>query len=366
MNRFVELLTLMLLATLLAACSPSAPEAPRRGAQAVKVLVAPIELSKERMRVEAVGTAQALQSIALFPAVAGEVVNVAFRAGEFVPAGAVLVELDHRDEALAVELAEVRQREADSVYQRYLRSAKTGATLPTTLEAALATLEAARIDLGRARLALEDRTIKAPFAGFVGITEIDVGDRVRPDTVIATLDDRSGLLVSFELPELLVGRVQRGDEVLINTWDMRSTAAQGEIIQLGSRINPETRTFVVRARVDNSDDQLRPGMSFRVKLDLEGLPYPVMSEIALQWGAEGAFVWAVEDGKAVQVPVSIIQRQQGQVLVKSGKSGMLEPGRLVVVEGLQRLRPGIAVAPDTAIAQDRIKPEANTEQRKQG
>ena len=362
MHRLVILLPLLLSV----ACAPSAPQAQRPASQAVKVLVAPIELSRERMQVEAVGTSQALQSITLYSAVAGEVVKVAFHAGEFVPAGAVLVELDHRDEALAVELATVRLREADSLYERYQRSAGTGATLPTTLEAALTALETARIDLGRARLALEDRTIQAPFAGYVGITEIDTGDRVRPDTVIATLDDRSGLLVSFELPELLVGRVQKGDTVLINTWNMQSTAVAGKIIELGARVDPLTRTFVVRAQVDNSQDQLRPGMSFRVKLDLEGLPYPVMSEIALQWGAEGAFVWAVEDGKAVQVPVSIIQRQQGQVLVESGKSGMLAPGQLVVVEGLQRLRPGIAVAPDRAIARDGVKPAADTEQLKQG
>ncbi len=358
MNRLVIPLALMLLV----ACAPSAPESQRRVSQAVRVLVTPIELSRERMLVEAVGTAEALQSVALYPAVAGEVVEVSFQAGQFVPAGAVLLALDQRDEALAVELAELRLREADSLYQRYLLSAKTGATLPTTLEAALTVLETARIDLGRARLALEDRTVKAPFAGFVGITDIDVGDRVRTDTIITTLDDRDSLLVSFELPELLVGRVASGDRVLINTWNMQSLTAQGEVIQLGSRINPETRTFVVRARVDNRPDQLRPGMSFRVKLDLEGLPYPVLSEIALQWGAEGAYVWVVEDGKAVQVPVSIIQRQQGQVLVEAGQSESLAPGRLVVVEGIQRLRPGMAVTPDSAIARDEAQSETQVDQ----
>jgi len=89
-------------------------------------------------------------------------------------------------------------------------------------------------------------------------------------------------------------------------------------------------------------------MSFRVELDLAGNPYPVMPEIALQWGAEGSFVWTVVDGNALQVPVNIIQRQRGQVLVEAS----LPAGQLIVVEGIQRLRPGVSVMPDTAVARD--------------
>jgi len=338
---------LFVMLVLLAACSEPAPQEARRD-RAVKVLVEPVELNRERLKVEAVGTSEALQSVTLFPAAVGEVVKVGFRSGDYVEADAVLLLLDQRDQALAVSLAEVRVVDAERLFNRYQRSADSGATLPTVLDAARSELSAARIDLDRSRIALEDRQVTAPFAGHLGITDIDVGDRVRTDTAIATLDNRRELLVSFDLPELLVGKVNAGDQVSLTTWNMQSESVTGNVIQLGSRIDPESRTFVVRARVENPGDSLRPGMSFRVQLDLAGDPYPVMPEIAVQWGAEGSFVWAVDDGNARQVPVNIVQRQKGQVLVETS----LPVGQLIVVEGIQRLRPGVSVMTDTAVARD--------------
>ena len=87
-------------------------------------------------------------------------------------------------------------------------------------------------------------------------------------------------------------------------------------------------------------------MSFRVELDLQGDAYPELAEISLQWGAEGSFIWSVVDGKAVRVPVNLVQRKQGKVLVES----TLSEGDLVVVEGLQRLREGSAVNPEMVTA----------------
>ena len=341
------LLMVMVMVMVLAACSEPAPQESRRD-RAVKVLVEPVELSRERLKVEAVGTSEALQSVTLTPAAVGEVVKVGFRSGDYVEAGTILLSLDQRDQTLAVSLAEVREEDAERLFNRYQRSANSGATLPTVLDTARAALSVARIDLDRARIALEDRQVTAPFAGYVGITDIDVGDRVRADTAIATLDNRRELLVSFDLPELLVGKINIGDQVSLTTWNMQSKPVIGNIIELGSRIDPESRTFVARVRVENAGDALRPGMSFRVQLDLAGDPYPVMPEIALQWGAEGSFVWIVEAGNARQVPVNIIQRQKGQVLVEAS----LPVGQLIVVEGIQRLRPGVSVMSDTAIARD--------------
>lgn len=335
--------------TLLSACSDAPDMAERsRGSDPFRVVVEPVELSTERTRIEAVGTSRAFQSITLHPAASGEVVAVHFQPGEFVEKGQVLLELDQRDERLAVELAQVRLQEAERLYERYRNSAETGATLPTTLDAARTELESARIALSRAKINLEDRTIEAPFAGHVGITDIDPGDRIQPATPITTLDDRTSLLVSFEVPELMIGRIDVGDFVQIATWNVNAISASGEVIDIDSRINPETRTFATRARVENASDLLRPGMSFRVRLDLAGNAYPVLSEVSLQWGADGSFIWSVVDGKAQRVPVNIVQRQKGKVLVESG----LQPGDLVVVEGIQRLRPGIAVQPDMAIAAD--------------
>ena len=320
----------------------------------VRAIVEPLQFENVRTRVEAVGTSRALHSIELHPATSGEVTAVNFEPGQRVSAGDVLVELDDREERLAVQLARVRLADAQRLYDRYQRSADSGAVLPTTLDAARTAVESARIELDRAEVALDYRTIEAPFDGYVGITDVDAGDRINPDAAITTLDDRSDLLVTFEVPEALIGDLTVGDEVEVATWNGRSPTAFGEVVDIGSRIDPVTRTFVARARVGNQPDRLRPGMSFRVSMNLEGTPYPVVAETGVQWGADGAYIWSVVDGKAKRVAVSVIQRQQGQVLV----DGDLEDGDLIVVEGIQRMREGIDVSFEPTGLADRIIEEA--------
>ncbi|HZD53341.1 MAG TPA: efflux RND transporter periplasmic adaptor subunit [Woeseiaceae bacterium] len=326
---------------ILSACGEETGSAPAQRDRRVRVIVEPLAFNREHTRVEAVGTSRAVQSIVLHPAVSGEVVAVDFEPGQAVAKGDVLVALDQRDEELAVRLAEVRLHDAERLYERYQRTGDSGAVLPTTLDAARTAVESARIELDRARIALDYRTIEAPFAGFVGITDIDPGDRVNADTQITTLDDRSSLLVSFDVPESLIDRVAVNDEVAVATWNSREPRAYGEIVDIGSRIDPVTRTFEARALVENREDDLRPGMSFRVTMTLPGIPYPVVPETGVQWGADGAYIWSVADRRARRVPVSIVQRRQGQVLVEAPE---LVEGDLIVVEGIQRLRDGIEVS----------------------
>lgn len=325
---------------LVAGCS-RAPDTPQQQATAdpVRVLVEPLQFERARTHVEAVGTSRARRSAELFPAVAGEVVAVDFEPGQFVEAGDVLVELDRREEELAVRLAELQLEDAERLYDRYRRSAESGAVVPTVLDEARTAAETARVALEGARIALAYRSIEAVFDGFVGSTEVDPGDRITTSTMITTLDDRSFLLVTFEVPEAFIGELTVGEDVALETWTTSAPVAYGEVVDIGSRIDPQTRTFVARALVPNEDDALRPGMSFRVAMDVEGDRYPGVEETGVQWGADGAYVWSVVDGRARQVPVKVVQRRQGRVLV----DGDLAAGDLIVVEGIQRLRDGVEV-----------------------
>ncbi|HEX5789217.1 MAG TPA: efflux RND transporter periplasmic adaptor subunit [Woeseiaceae bacterium] len=330
-------------AALLGACEEAPQTASREHAAPVRVIAEPMRFEPATTRIEAVGTSRALSSVTLYAATSGEVVAVNFAPGQRVRQGDVLVELDSRDERLAVELGEVRLTEAERIYDRYSRSAETGAVTPTQLDAAATQVEAARIELGRARVALDDRFVKAPFTGHVDVTDVDPGDRVTESTAITTLDDRSSLLVNFEVPEVLVGELGVGNEVSLEAWDHAQTRLAGEVVEVGSRIDPATRTFVARASVDNEQDTLRPGMSFRVSVNIEGRAYPVIAETAVQWGADGAYVWLIVDGVAERRSVKIVQRQQGRVLVDAE----IDAGALVVVEGIQRMRNNVPVEYET-------------------
>jgi RND family efflux transporter MFP subunit len=168
---------------------------------------------------------------------------------------------------------------------------------------------------------------------------VDPGDRVNPDTMITTLDDRSSLLVSFEVPEAFIGELAVGEDIRLETWSAAMPAVTGEVVDVGSRIDPRNRTFVARARVENPEDTLRPGMSFRVSATVEGQRYAVVPETAVLWGAEGAYVWSIVAGKAQRTPVKVVQRREGRVLI----DGDLDAEGIVVVEGTQRMRNGIDV-----------------------
>ncbi|MDX1569302.1 MAG: efflux RND transporter periplasmic adaptor subunit [Xanthomonadales bacterium] len=309
---------------------------PRGAGFSVPVVTAPVAFEAEDLKLDAVGTSRAIRSVTLYPEAAGEVVAVRFEAGQPVEAGDLLVELDARDEKLALQLAEVRIADAERVLARYSRAEGTDAVPITDREAAQTTLATARIERDRAQVALDDRYIRAPFSGVVGLTDVEPGDRIDPSVAITTLDDRSSLLVSFEVPELMLNAVREGQEIEVTTWNKQGPTASGEVVELGSRIDPVTRTATARARVENPQDQLRPGMSFRVKLRIEGDAYPVVPEVALQWGADGAYVWTVQDGKAARVGADIVQRRAGRVLVEAE----LSEGTPIVVEGVQSMREG--------------------------
>ena len=329
----------------LGACS-EAPDSggysARAGARTIPVIAEPLALEHAQTSIEAVGTSRAVLSADLYPATSGEVVAVNVEPGQLVNQGDILVRLDSREEALAVRLAKLRLEDAERLYDRYTRSASSGAVVPTTLDAARTAVELARVELESAEIALADRAIKAPFAGHVGSTDVDPGDRIGPDTLVTTLDDRSSILVSFEIPEQFIGELSVGDSVRLETWSSAMPAVSGEVIDVGSRIDPESRSFIARASVPNDDDSLRPGMSFRVQAGVEGERYASIVETGVQWGADGAYVWSVVDGAAARVPVQIIQRREGRVLV----DGDFEEGLLVVVEGTQSVREGTAVDVD--------------------
>jgi len=329
-------------ALLISACSEAPGPSRPAGPQAVAVIAESLQYEHANTRVEAIGTSRAILSAELHPAASGEVVAVNFEPGQLVQKGDILVQLDSREEKLAVELAELKLEDATRLYDRYSRSANSGAVLPTALDAARMAVETARLELEQARISLADRNIVAVFDGHVGASEVDPGDRVGPDTMITTLDDRSFLLVSFEVPEAYIGEFAAGETIKLETWGAAMPTVQGDVVDIGSRIDPRNRTFVARARVDNEDDLLRPGMSFRVSASIEGERYAAAPETAVLWGVDGAYIWTVVAGVATRTPVQVIQRRDGRILI----DGDFAAKGVVVVEGTQRMRDGISVSYD--------------------
>lgn len=318
-------------------------DAPPLQVRSAKVLTRAVELTSNDRLFEAIGTGRARQSVQIYPAVAGEVVELGFAAGQRVDRGQLLLRLDERQQHLAVRLAEVELTNAKNLLRRYEQAVTDGAVPESEVDSARATVSAAEVALAQARLALEDRRVVAPFAGNVGIPNVDVGDRVDTSTLITGLDDRGMLYVDFEIPESLTGLLREAgaDSAIVTAtspaWPAREFNAA--ISALEARLDPARRTLMVRAGINNDEDLLRPGMSFSIRWRIPGQRYPTVPEIALQWSAEGAFVWVVRDGRAEREPARVVARSDGRVLVEAA----MQAGEAAVVEGQQRLRPGLMV-----------------------
>ncbi|EKE82950.1 efflux RND transporter periplasmic adaptor subunit [Idiomarina xiamenensis] len=317
------------------------PTQAQQGAdQRLKVTVERVQFKPEQFSVEAVGSARAKRSVTIYPAVADKVVDVNFSAGQRVQAGDILVELDSRRQQVAVNLAKVQladaQRSVERL-QRLRRQPGEGAIPQQELDDAITQRDMAEIELQRAQTELEDRYVRAPFDGVVGITDIEVGDRINEQTVITSIDDRSSLLLDFVAPESALSLLQTDNaSLMVTPWQRPQQQIAAEIVQVDSRLNTDTRSIRARAELQNPDEQLIPGMSFRIRLQVKGRQYASIPESALLWGPRTPYIWVVEKGQARRVDVQIQQRQAGYVLV----AGDIALDDLLIVEGVQRLRHG--------------------------
>lgn len=308
---------------------------------ATLVLVEAIELTQDRVSFRAVGTGEALRSASIYSSVDGEVMGIGFNAEQQVESGATLLRLDDRRERLAVSLAEVAVKEAGREVARLEKLVPSGAVSRVRFETAETELESAKLRLDQAKVALSDRTVFAPFSGVIGLSDVEVGDRISDETMIATLDDRSFLLVEFNVPEEFASRVTVGSPIEVLAWTASDEPLQGSIEATGSRIDPATRSLKVKARIPNPGQSIRPGTSFEVHLDFVGASYPKVREVAILWSRDGAYVWRVAGSQAEKVFVDVVRRNQGEVLVDGG----LQAGDLIVVEGVQGLREGQELDP---------------------
>lgn len=327
----------------------------RAGSTAAYVVTEPAVAAVSGQRLRAVGTAEARQTVSLYPDVAGQVVAVHFRSGEVVTEGQPLVQLDDADERLAVEAASIMLADASATVERYGQLVGTGAVSTVARDQAATAVDSATNDLARAQLELDRRTIRAPIMGLVGIVDLEPGDRVDSATLITRIDDSATLIVDFTVPERFAGQVYNGQPIVATTGAFPDQVFEGEITALDSRLDAASRTLTVRAEIDN-DGWLVPGLAFAVELAFEGADYPAVEDIAVQWDRSGSYVWTVEEDRAQRVPVTIVERRGGLVLL----DGALDIGDPVVVAGSQRLSDGSEVTlepPRTARPSGQARPE---------
>lgn len=306
---------------------------PRTG---VPVMVDAVGEQRDEIVIEAIGTARAVRSVTLFPETEGEIVTFPVESGARLSKNDIVLKLDSRDAQLSVRVAQTGVKEAESALSRAADLRDKNVRSKANVEDAEFVLERAKLELEKAREAWADRTLRAPFDGIVGIPKVEIGDRVTRATEIITIDDRTTLLVEMEVAERFIARLTLGMALAARTPSFADRKIDGHIVKIDSRVDPVSRTVLVRAAFDNPDDSLRPGMSMFVHLPLRGELFVSVPELSLQWRNGKSYVWRISDGKSESVSVVLKRRLNDIVLVE----GEIKPGDVIVVEGVQRLRNG--------------------------
>jgi RND family efflux transporter MFP subunit len=305
-----------------------------------------LQFEAQKLEIEAVGTAEAFRSVNIFPAAADKVVAVNFVPGQKVQMGMILLELDARRQHTALQRAKIQLNDASRTLTRLKESKQQGAVTQSVLDDAATAQALDEVMLAEAQDNLDDRSVIAPFSGVVGLTDVEVGDRIGANTLITTIDEREQLFINFRAPESALSLLRSDSQVTVQPWTDRNLILPAEVAELDSRVAESDRTIRVRALLANEKDVFRPGMSFRVNLSFYGQRYAVIPESGLSWGVTGSYIWLLNQGKAKKVAVDIKQRLRGKILV----SGDVSVGDELIVEGIQRLRDGQDVAASAALA----------------
>jgi RND family efflux transporter MFP subunit len=310
-----------------------------RGAREAIVLVAPVSEGIVNDKLTAIGTGQAIRSVSVRTLVSGQIADIPVRPGGKVERGDVLISLDAAQEELAVERARLTVNDAKAKVDRLQSLVASSAASSVEADQAQNALDAAKVALREAELNLSRRTVTAPISGSLGILAVNAGDYVTSQSEIASIDDRSQILIEFFVPERFASGMEVGKQVTAIASSRPGERFSGQISAVDNRVDEASRTLRVRAQIANLDDTLRAGMSFEVTIGFEGDRWPSVDPLAIQWDSTGAYVWQVTDGKAARVDVAIIQRNSDSVLVRAD----LPAGSEVVTEGVQSVRPGAAV-----------------------
>lgn len=329
---------------------PAGAGGPGGAGDVISVLTATAERRQIDVGIQALGTANANESVSVTSKTSNIVTAVRFQDGQTVAAGQVLVELDRATTEADLAAANAAFAESQSIYNRSKDLVSTNVLSKSQFEQLEATMKSnqAKVDAAKARLA--DNYIRAPFSGRVGLRRVSLGTFISPGAVITTLDDTSVIKVDFAVPELNVGELRPGQTIVAHSSAYPGRPFAGRVTSVDSRVDPASRAVTVRAVVPNRDAALKPGMFLTVDLSKERRPALMIPEQALVPEQARQFVYLVDGNVVRKREVKLGRREPGYVEITDGVTA----GAHVVVEGTLKLRDGSPVreigAESTAVA----------------
>jgi membrane fusion protein (multidrug efflux system) len=217
--------------------------------------------------VEAIGTVSAIQGVELSVEVAGIVKDIPFTANQIIEKGAPLLQLDDAIEKADIVAAQAQNVLMDQTLERARTLNTRGVGAVSSVDEAQSASLAKKAEIAKLQAVMEQKLLKAPFKGTVGIPRIELGQYLSPGTVVVSLQDLATMRVDFTVPEQNLSQIRIGQPIRLGLTD-GDINFPGEITAIEPRIDPATRLVSVRAKVDNAEGKLRPGQFAQVRVTL--------------------------------------------------------------------------------------------------
>ncbi|MCB1615119.1 MAG: efflux RND transporter periplasmic adaptor subunit [Pseudomonadales bacterium] len=311
----------------------------------VEVSAMQINLTTVPVSIQAVGSLRAVQEVLLSSEASGLVATIEFEAGQIVEADTLLVQLYDAPERADRDAAIARANLSKVQYQRSLGLSKSGAESKEVVDQRAAEKEQAIAVIKQIDARIQQKQIRAPFTGKLGIRRVDLGQYLHPGESVATLTDSSRLYVDFSVPQQELRRMAEGNVVRVttDTWPGRVFQATLETIE--PRINQETRNISVRALLENADSALQSGMFVNVELILaDRIDRLTVPATAIQTTAFGDNVVVVRgDNPTVQGQVEYVRVTAGKRFGDMVEVDGLAVGDVILIEGQMKTPPGTQV-----------------------
>jgi membrane fusion protein (multidrug efflux system) len=326
------------------AAKPAPASQPVQGAAAkpsgLPVKAVTVRIGKVSDEVTAVGTLLADESVIIRSEIDGRIVGLNFQEGQAVAAGTRLVTLDNSEyeaQSAAVR-ADLKTEEQRLARTRELH--QQNFISKDALDVQLGNVDRLKARLAEADSRVAKTQIRAPFSGTVGLRMVSPGAYVKAGEDIVRLESIGSIKADFRIPELFMSKIHTGQDVVLRLDAYPGEEFAGRVYAVEPVVDDRTRTVLMRARIPNKSNKLKPGMFVRVAVTLANRPNAIIVPEQSIWPqGRDTFVFRVIDGKAALTKIEIGNRQPGQVEVMSG----LAPNDVVVTEGQIKLRDGAPV-----------------------
>lgn len=257
---------------------------------------------------KAIGTVEAAEGITISAEVAGKVKRIAFKSGEFVRAGEVIIEQETGNEEAQLAAFNARLQLAKANFERLSQLKQKNTVSQSELDLARQQKESAQGDVDNLKTTLQKKILRAPFDGRLGIRQVDLGQDLQVGAPIVSLQASNRVRVNFPVPQAWLVQLKKGMSVSLDLGKGPDQLLKTTISAIGAEINSVTRNATVQASLDNSDNQLIPGMAVKVEVSLSD-PRQVLAipATAIIYAPYGDTVYVIEAGEQAN---SLKARQQ--------------------------------------------------------